>query len=383
MAKRKRTRPIICEIEAAHDRETGNSLCYTVEGLASSIPSWTTPYLKPFILFHDDETGKCIGRTIKAEVRDSVKLPGYKALVLTVRVTDGEGIRGIIDRRYLTVSIGAKSKEVECSICNKMIENPKSPCHVLGQYYSGNKCIWIIHNMTAEELSAVIVPSDKYAQIINWHYENEPDEVFHFTESLHSKEKNITTSTPLERIGPMSDIKNQEEPTTVVSTAVEGKEKEDNKDLLIKENARLQNELDAVSTENGVLKERINLLQGDLSKEKLTREAAETALGTYKVKERENVLSDFVSIREKLNLRPLTTEELETKTIDYLEVSILDMKQDLAFKESQIVTNDDSEKLKDLKSQNTEIKITEKQNTNVEDGSDVADRISSIVKNII
>ena len=172
----KKTHGIVVEIEAIHSEPyvTGNSTMYTVKGIQESIPKWTKPYNIPVIKHHNDSDGDIIGRVIDAKIKDSVLVPGTKALVLTADIIESEAKEGVRTGLLQTVSIGGRTNDVRCSICGADMKN--DPCdHIRGQVYEGQVCIWMINAVTPDEVSYVIVPSDKNAKNIKIHYDDSAD----------------------------------------------------------------------------------------------------------------------------------------------------------------------------------------------------------------
>lgn len=160
-------------IEGIHVGPTRNFTWYTESALLSSISSWTSPYLRPLIMHHNETDGKIIGRIHDAEyvtVDTRSKTPAIKFLC---NIPDKEGIEQVQDGRLNTTSIGVIAHDVRCNICGEQVEVDEdglSECgHIRGEEYKGTTCYWMIHSMEAKELSYVIVPSDIYAHNLdNW-----------------------------------------------------------------------------------------------------------------------------------------------------------------------------------------------------------------------
>ena len=77
---------IMVDIEGAHSNVlTGNYTQYTPESLIASIPSWTDPYEKPCIMYHNEEDGKIIGRIKAVTCQQSDTRSDTPALLFTVR----------------------------------------------------------------------------------------------------------------------------------------------------------------------------------------------------------------------------------------------------------------------------------------------------------
>lgn len=169
----KKTYGIVVEIEAIHSEPyvTGNSTMYTVKAIQESVAKWTKPYNIPVIKHHNDSDGDIIGRVIDAKIKDSVLVPRTKALVLTADIIESEAKEGVRTGLLQTVSIGGRTNDVRCSICGADMKN--DPCdHTRGQVYEGQVCTWMINDVTPDEVSYVIVPSDKNAKNIKIHYDD-------------------------------------------------------------------------------------------------------------------------------------------------------------------------------------------------------------------
>lgn len=172
----KKTHGIVVEIEAIHSEPyvTGNSTIYTVKAIQESVAKWTKPYNIPVIKHHNDSDGDIIGRVIDAKIKDSILVPGTKALVLTADIIESEAKEGVRTGLLQTVSIGGRTNDVRCSICGADMKN--DPCdHTRGQVYEGRVCTWMINDVTPDEVSYVIVPSDKNAKNIKIHYDDSAD----------------------------------------------------------------------------------------------------------------------------------------------------------------------------------------------------------------
>lgn len=154
---------IMVDIEGAHSNVlTGNYTQYTPEGLIASISSWTDPYEKPCIMYHNEEDGKIIGRIKAVTYKQTDTRSDTPALLFTVNVPDEEAKQQIEDGRLSTVSIGINATDVRCSICGQNIAEGKCG-HKRGQHYDDKLCYWIVNEFTGKELSYVITPSDPYA----------------------------------------------------------------------------------------------------------------------------------------------------------------------------------------------------------------------------
>lgn len=165
-------------IEAIHEIITKNKIFYGAERLrgdASFVKngkvmptgqySWTRPYNKPMLINHN-RYAKPLGRAIDAQYLDKTQagIPGIEVLV---ELTDAEAIEMTQDSRYLTVSIGADTDALYCSICNSNILDPNSSCnHWKGEIYDGKECYFSVGNLWFNELSFVNMPADENARVI-------------------------------------------------------------------------------------------------------------------------------------------------------------------------------------------------------------------------
>ncbi len=164
------------QIEAIHAGLTRNKTFYQADklqgdpALESGVYSWTRPYPKPLIKNHDTCCEDPLGRIHDAYyVRSSSN--GNPAIMVVPTITDQAAIEKILDGRYVTVSIGAETDSVTCSICGtNLLEEEWGGLgheHQRGQKYDGKECYWIIGNLWFDELSFVNVPADKDAGVVN------------------------------------------------------------------------------------------------------------------------------------------------------------------------------------------------------------------------
>ena len=374
------TKDIICEIEALHVLTTGNFIDYTEESIDSSLESWTTPYLKPVILHHKDQDGEIIGRVLKAEKRQSVLLENSCALVLTVRISNEKAKQGIIDKRYLTTSIGVTSTDVECSICHKPVQKNKPCGHILGKSYHGTVCTWKVNNMTAKEISFVIVPADSYAQVIHYWYEDHPETPTSIFKERNEKMKNTELN---EHEQNQQDIvlkeqMFQEKEQTYIQEITSLKEQiTQNENKIQTLETSLQESLEektSLLANASVLETKVTNLESQLTNEKLLREAAEKTVHDLQENEKSAIVTQIISLREKLDLRALEKDSFKNKDYVQLQEMLTDLQADLEFKESKKV-----EELKDAKVQNTTIPLKESEKVS----HVTLTHISDIMKNVL
>jgi len=179
-------------IEATHSGIVNkNYKFYTPVGMKNGADSFTKPYNKPVTVNHSNVASP-IGRVVSAEYvqyntstdvnslststnakfLDKIKkyvasadysAMGYKGLghlYLVAEITDADAIQKIIDRRYMTVSIGGGSNAMYCSICG--VNNMADYCnHYPGQTYEDEKCYFISGDqMEFDHVSYVNSPAD-------------------------------------------------------------------------------------------------------------------------------------------------------------------------------------------------------------------------------
>ena len=162
---------IMPRIEAIHAGTTKNFNHYLADKLKgdfekkSGVYSWTHPYNKPVIYNHDTSTD-ATGRVEKAAYTDYTST-GKPGIVIIPKITDSEAVKAIKDGRLLTVSIGATTDSITCSISGKNILKDGFSGYQKGEYYDGVLCEWIIGDLWFDEVSWVNVPADENAQIVD------------------------------------------------------------------------------------------------------------------------------------------------------------------------------------------------------------------------
>lgn len=201
------------EIEASHSAIiNGNHFFYMPKGMSNGARSFVEPYPKPVLVNHevksdpigrvkasdyikydmmdpygitDSNTPQDVLEGIMDFVRGDVfKGKGYKGLghlQLMADVTNKDAIERILDKRYLTVSIGGHCEDVTCSRCGMDIKKQRdevmaavmegkeiddSTCmHTPGFKYADSEptLFWAAGDMSFEELSYVSSPADPNA----------------------------------------------------------------------------------------------------------------------------------------------------------------------------------------------------------------------------
>jgi len=184
---------LIVNFAASHTGKVNkNFVYYDSEKAKASAGSWTAPYPKPVIKHHMDGPGMfsggdpsgydAIGRIMEAEwVPNSKQEPdrGNGWIRMKAAITDPDAIQKFLDKRYLTVSIGYRTSDVTCNICNKNSKDSGEMCsHVRGQEYTVGEgeeekklvCVWTIGEYEGKELSVVNMPADTQAKVDNMEF---------------------------------------------------------------------------------------------------------------------------------------------------------------------------------------------------------------------
>ena len=160
---------LLPRIEAIHAGTTLNYNHYLAEKLKgdpikkTGVYSWMNPYPKPVIYNHDTHT-EATGRIQNAIYTDYTEA-GKPGIILIPKITDPKAIEALEDGRLLTVSVGATTDSVICSITGKDILKDGYTGYNKGEYYDGKLCEWILGDLWFDELSWVNVPADQEAMV--------------------------------------------------------------------------------------------------------------------------------------------------------------------------------------------------------------------------
>ena len=164
---------LMVRLDATHaGKLTGNKTLYEPQWMALNVNTWTDPFQKP-VLSHHDKTSDAIGRVKEAVYVDTKEnVEGAKGHIqLMAGVTDADAIEKIIDGRYQTVSIGASSTDIRCSICDQNLAEDGLCSHEKGKKYAKvedgpeEECHWMIGQLTYREISFVNTPADGDAKV--------------------------------------------------------------------------------------------------------------------------------------------------------------------------------------------------------------------------
>lgn len=310
---------LLVTVEAIHAGLTKNKTFYPADSLQSSVDSWTKPYPKP-VLTHHNTHGEPVGRVIKAEFKNSVLNPGTQAIQLELSINDEKTIQKVLDKRYMTMSIGGSAKKAVCSVCAKNIVQEGFCGHRKGKSYDGKEAYWIIGEMEFDEVSWVNVPADSNAQVIdirqsvedNAERSNEdmtnPDE--QLEENVLSdvdkllQESNVDTSLE-DGDGELIKEEEQEpnEEETTDEEEVKESSSEDKLSLLESNNLALEESIKTLQESNNTLTAEVNLLKEE-------KQQAEN-----KLQEQEQEMNQLKEEKDSFKTKSITLAKLVHKTL--------------------------------------------------------------------
>lgn len=321
---------LMADIEGIHVGPTRNYTWYTSKALISSQESWTNPYNAPLILFHNEKDGKIIGRVLNAEYTSKNTRSGTPALTFTCNIADKEAIESVEDGRLQTVSIGVIAKDVSCSICNAQLAAGEECDHERGVKYGDKTCYWVINEMEAKELSYVIVPSDPFAHNVSIY-----------------KPKSFTQSEIAENSDSIDNLKGDISMSNLKNEIIESKEEKiaENIEEVVKETISLE-EYESIKTENTSLKEQVKKLENELQSEKSIRENSENQLLELNKQLKELFIDKVLTLREKLNRPSLAKNLFESRSMDSLSDSIVELSEEINLLEANNI-NIIEEKIED------------------------------------
>jgi len=155
---------LIIEVAAIHEGLTANYNNYSAAELEKALESWVEPYPKPIILNHDLST-EPIGRIIAA--RMDKESDGSSFVRLQVAITDPVAAQKVLDKRYLTGSVGGRASKAVCSISGEDLAQetesgrPKMPKFRRGKVYKGKLAYIDMQDISFKEYSFVNQPADQ------------------------------------------------------------------------------------------------------------------------------------------------------------------------------------------------------------------------------
>jgi regulator of replication initiation timing len=155
---------LIIEVAAIHEGLTSNYNNYSAEELEKALQSWVEPYPKPIILNHDLST-EPIGRVMAA--RMDKEADGSSFVRLQVAITDPVAAQKVLDKRYLTGSVGGRAGKALCSISGEDLASedasgrPRMPKYRRGKVYKGKLAYIDMKDISFKEYSFVNQPADQ------------------------------------------------------------------------------------------------------------------------------------------------------------------------------------------------------------------------------
>jgi hypothetical protein len=154
---------LIIEVAAIHEGLTSNYNHYSSEELEKALQSWVEPYPKPIILNHD-LNNEPIGRVIAAKM--DKEADGTSFVRLQVAITDPVAAQKVLDKRYLTGSVGGRAGKAICSISGDDLATeddsgrPRMPKFKRGKVYKGKMAYIDMQDISFKEYSFVNLPAD-------------------------------------------------------------------------------------------------------------------------------------------------------------------------------------------------------------------------------
>lgn len=155
---------LIIEVAAIHEGLTGNYNHYGAEALEAALESWVSPYPKPIILNHDLNT-EPIGRVMAAKM--DKEEDGSSFVRLQIAITDPVAAQKVMDKRYLTGSVGGRAGKAVCSISGEDLAQetesgrPRMPKYKRGKVYKGKLAYIDMQDISFKEYSFVNQPADQ------------------------------------------------------------------------------------------------------------------------------------------------------------------------------------------------------------------------------
>ena len=353
---------LMVDIEGIHAGPTKNFTWYMDEALISSQKSWSEPYNKRLILFHNEKNGKIIGKVMKAKYITQNTRSHTGALLFSCNVSDKEAKEGVLEGRLETVSIGVIANKVVCSICGQDITEDGRCEHERGEIYDGERCYWKIYDMEAKELSYVIVPSDIYAHNVKIY----KPAVNNISENYNKKE--VSKLAVKSKKSEVEDIQESELSTELIDNSSQ-------------ELNSLKEEVENLTKENSELKEQIEELKNENKNLTELKENAETELISVNTQLKEMAVSQILFLREQLNKPVASKEKFENRNQDSLMDTILDLTEELNSTKTNHV-----EEIKEAKKKNISDKKEEiVSNTITENSADknIAESINKVSSDVL
>lgn len=253
--------PLRVRIAATHSGKiTRNNGFYLPSKMKDGAKTFTQLYPKPIQVHHDDHSDP-IGRVIKAsyidisngirnEIADSITAAQDKKLLdfikgklgkketfdyivetfikdgslvkdkdyeglgyveIIAEITDRDAIQKVLDKRYLTGSVGASTDQAVCSVCKQDWAEEGMCEHEPGKIYDEVKCVLIAGDLSYEEYSFVNRPADTHSKVIEVNVNGIQDFVYGEEENIiNIKETESITDTSNTNTTPSTNILEEE-----------------------------------------------------------------------------------------------------------------------------------------------------------------------------
>ena len=380
-------------IEALHcyPFATRNYTRYMKEACKKSLKSWTEPYGIPTIMYHNDYDGVINGRIIEASMGKSPQTDNGDCLILTASAPHWHTQEDITTGILKTVSVGVSAKDVRCSICGNQLSEGEWCDHTRGYKYDGQVCYWDVYDFEAKELSYVIVPSDKFAQIISidrlsWEeatgkdnkekiqrpqrifslYNQESEQDIKNNNSEHKEDIDSNNNVDISESSQIDVREKDTNPENVTNTEEIQKENDvelnealkkiesmetENK-ALVGDKEQLQTKIDTLNKDKTGLQESLKDLQTKMDEKELTlihekemREAAEKKVQSLESEVKNSLVESLTTLRDKAGKPKL--EKLEERSIDSLRDSIADLRAEMKEAEEK-AKNEETQKTKGI-----------------------------------
>jgi hypothetical protein len=202
---------IVATIDATHSGiVNGNYFMYLPDGLRGGKDSFVKPYNKPITdghpkFYENEKETPVLGRVISAEyesyglndamdsmgtraenivdaVQQTYKMQladkeykGLGSMKIKAEITDPEAIKQIMDKRKMTVSIGAYLDNARCSVCGSKWGDCE---HEIANSYNGLVAFRVGGNMKFDHVAFVKTPADENAMVSNIEISDSGDKNF-------------------------------------------------------------------------------------------------------------------------------------------------------------------------------------------------------------
>lgn len=209
--EKKIPKKIVVTIDATHSGiVNGNYFMYLPDGMKSGKDSFTKPYNKPITdghpkFYENEKETPVLGRVISSEyesyglsdamdsmgtraenivdaVQQTYKMQladkdykGLGSMKIKAEITDPEAITQILDKRKMTVSIGAYLDNARCSVCGSKWGDCE---HEIANSYDGLVAFRVGGNMKFDHVAFVKTPADENAMVSNIEISDNGDKTF-------------------------------------------------------------------------------------------------------------------------------------------------------------------------------------------------------------